>query len=404
MRLYKRNNTWWLDVSVNGQRFRLSLDTTDKRAARAIANKKITQAEQGKLTATSQSFARLAFGEAADKYLASRKMEIASSSYIKEKQLLVRPCEYFQALSLNKISAERLIDYREWRAAQGVGAAMLNMELGVLRRILKRAKLWHTLADDIRPLKQPRTIGRALTPDEKAQLLETASQKPEWQTAFWAAILALKTTMRACEIKALRWRDVNLLNETLTVPKSKTEAGERVIPLTSEAYEVIVQLRARAETFGAVESSHFVFAGFKAVGCFDGKNVLGMRVTSLDPTRPITSWRTAWRKLTRKAKLHGLRFHDLRHHAITELAESETSEQTILAIAGHVDRRMLEHYSHIRLEAKRKALEALSGRNEKGYGTNNGTKTDSPTPEAPILGTKMVGACGFEPQTPTVSR
>ena len=150
--------------------------------------------------------------------------------------------------------------------------------------------------------------------------------------------------MRACEIKALRWRDVNLLNETLTVPKSKTEAGERVILLTSEAYEVLVQLRARAEMFGPVESFHFIFAGFKAVGCFDGKNLLGMRAVSYDPTRPLTSWRTAWRRLTRKAKLPGLRFHDLRHHAITELAESGTSKQTILAIVGHVDRRMLEHY------------------------------------------------------------
>ena len=31
-----------------------------------------------------------------------------------------------------------------------------------------------------------------------------------------------------------------------------------------------------------------------------------------------------------------------------------------MSIAGHVDRKMLEHYSHIRMEAKRKALEALS--------------------------------------------
>jgi hypothetical protein len=30
-----------------------------------------------------------------------------------------------------------------------------------------------------------------------------------------------------------------------------------------------------------------------------------------------------------------------------------------MAIAGHVSREMLEHYSHIRLEAKRKALESL---------------------------------------------
>ena len=117
---------------------------------------------------------------------------------------------------------------------------------------------------------------------------------------------------------------------------------------------------------GSVEPSHFVFAGFRATGHFAGNNLLEMRVASYNPARPITSWRTAWRKLTRKAGLAGLRFHDLRHHAITELAESGASEQTIMAIAGHVSRRMLERYSHIRLEAKRNALEALSHKNKEG--------------------------------------
>ena len=51
-----------------------------------------------------------------------------------------------------------------------------------------------------------------------------------------------------------------------------------------------------------------------------------------------------------------------RHHAITELAESQASDQTIMAIAGHVSPRMLAHYSHVRLEAKRNALDALSRR------------------------------------------
>jgi len=30
-----------------------------------------------------------------------------------------------------------------------------------------------------------------------------------------------------------------------------------------------------------------------------------------------------------------------------------------MSIAGHVSREMLDHYSHIRLEAKRRALKAL---------------------------------------------
>jgi integrase len=81
-----------------------------------------------------------------------------------------------------------------------------------------------------------------------------------------------------------------------------------------------------------------------------------------DPTKPPSrwAWRRAWRTLTRECGLAGLRPHDLRHHAITRLAESsEASEQTIMSIAGHVSREMLEHYSHIRQEAKRRAVESL---------------------------------------------
>jgi len=109
----------------------------------------------------------------------------------------------------------------------------------------------------------------------------------------------------------------------------------------------------------------------------------------LIPFGPQSTWRTAWRHLTRsigcpgcglfqnpgilcqndecrteirdvRSPLAGLRFHDLRHHAITELAESQTSDQTVMAIAGHVSPRMLAHYSHVRLAAKRTALELLS--------------------------------------------
>ena len=62
------------------------------------------------------------------------------------------------------------------------------------------------------------------------------------------------------------------------------------------------------------------------------------------------------------AKVKG-RWHDNRHTLITELAESGAGDETILEIAGHVDRQMLRHYSHIRMTAKRTALEAaITGR------------------------------------------
>jgi hypothetical protein len=42
------------------------------------------------------------------------------------------------------------------------------------------------------------------------------------------------------------------------------------------------------------------------------------------------------------------------------IRENGTSDSTIMAIAGHVSRRMLERYSHVRMEAKRTAMEALA--------------------------------------------
>src|SRR5262245_60357670 len=55
----------------------------------------------------------------------------------------------------------------------------------------------------------------------------------------------------------------------------------------------------------------------------------------------------------------GLRFHDLRHQAITEMAEGGAPDATMMAVAGHMSRRMLEHYSHVRMAAKRTALDKL---------------------------------------------
>jgi hypothetical protein len=76
-----------------------------------------------------------------------------------------------------------------------------------------------------------------------------------------------------------------------------------------------------------------------------------------------------------KSSTAGLRFHDLRHHAITELAESQASDRTIMSIAGHVSQQMLAHHSHVRIEAKRKALDALvTGGTTVGYDTNIDTK------------------------------
>jgi integrase len=401
MAVFRRNKTWWTDFSVNGVRYRMSLDTTDWREALRREKEKIAHAHAGKLSAGGQTFARLAFTQAAARFLDTRKLELSDRSYKKERQLLVKPSGFFAATPLTRITAESLLTYRESRAKEGAGPAYLNMEMGAIRRILKRAKRWHLLAEDIRPLKERRQVGRALSHEEKLRLLKLAGSKAEWQVARLALTLALNTTMRGCELKGLRWKDVDLIDRILTIRRAttKTDAGERVIPLNTNAMAAIVELYRRAQSLGGLEPDHYVFPA-----CENGK---------IDPTQPQRTWRTAWRHLTRaircpacgevqnpgrtcrneecKADIRGvksplaeLRFHDLRHHAITELAESQASDQTIMSIAGHVSPKMLAHYSHVRMDAKRKALDALSsGGSGGGYGTNHDTNAVPPTPPHP---------------------
>src|ERR1019366_6011554 len=56
------------------------------------------------------------------------------------------------------------------------------------------------------------------------------------------------------------------------------------------------------------------------------------------------------------------RWHNNRHTLVTELAESGTGNKVIMSIAGHVSRAMLSRYSHVRMEAKRRALDEIATR------------------------------------------
>ena len=73
----------------------------------------------------------------------------------------------------------------------------------------------------------------------------------------------------------------------------------------------------------------------------------------------MVTLKTSWAKVKKTAGVTG-RWHDNRHSWVTDLAESgEASDETIRQLAGHVSKQMLAHYSHISMEAKRRAVDAL---------------------------------------------
>src|ERR1700730_6990569 len=111
MAIYKRGDTWWTDFSVNGQRYRQSLDTTDWWEAQTEEKKLVVQASAGKLAPSSQLFARLAFVEAADRYVADRLAPLAPRSIVTEKERLKPLRVFFTTLTLARISADSVRDY-----------------------------------------------------------------------------------------------------------------------------------------------------------------------------------------------------------------------------------------------------------------------------------------------------
>src|SRR5882672_1828753 len=172
MSIYKREKTWWTDFSVNGQRYRESLDTTDWREAQRLEKERISEAQQGKLVPSSQQFARLAFSEAAIRYVDDRRAHLAPRSIITEQERL-KPLKYFfGAMALNRISADSIRQYIGDRKKTGLSNRTVNMEVSCLSRVLKRAKRWHLVADELKPLPERRDIGRALTREEKIRLVK----------------------------------------------------------------------------------------------------------------------------------------------------------------------------------------------------------------------------------------
>jgi len=125
-----------------------------------------------------------------------------------------------------------------------------------------------------------------------------------------------------------------------------------VIPLNQPAFDALAKWAGRLVE---ANTNDYVFPACEAAG-IEREHSDKERI---DPSRPIKSWRSAWRAGLKRAGLQ-IRFHDLRHTCITKLAESQASEHTLMAIAGHVSRKMIEHYSHIRMEAKRAALDAIA--------------------------------------------
>jgi integrase len=161
--------------------------------------------------------------------------------------------------------------------------------------------------------------------DGELNLLLNASDDNRTEWLRPGIIFAVETGMRRGELLSIRWCDVCFDTSTLLITETKNGHPRR-IPLSAEAMQV---LTTRKSDDSKPDERIFPVTG--------------------------NAFRLSWERCRRRvAKTYpaiaDLRFHDLRHEAVSRFFEMGLSVPEVALISGHRDPRMLFRYTHLRAE------------------------------------------------------
>ena len=230
---------------------------------------------------------------------------------------------------LNQITPQTFSNYRDERL-KTVQSGTVIRELGLLRSIYETARNeWDLPISDnplakVRKPRQPEARDRRVSADELEKLLTACDEcRNDWLKP--GILLAIETGMRRGEMLRVLIGDVDVDASTLNIPITKN-GHARCIPLTPKAVTIIS----------------------------DQKTDDSKSTDRLFPVSP-NAFRLAWERCRRRvAKTYpaiaDLRFHDLRHEAVSRFFEMGLSVPEVALISGHRDPRMLFRYTHLKAE------------------------------------------------------
>ena len=335
MGLYKRKNSqfYWMSYKVNSKRFYESTGTTNKKLAERIYAKVVLDVQEGRWFQNEAK--RRTFEEMRDRYMTDYAIpNKALRTVQKDHDTFKQLTKFFGGLTLSAITPQRIADYKRLRRSQGRKTGTLAKELELLRASLNVAiREWEWL--DVNPfskvrIEQPKTHSyRWLTGEEEEALV---SECPEWLKRI--VNVALNTGMRQDEILSLKWRDVDLGRQLLTVAKAKNY-HQRTIPLNQSALGVL-----------------------KAMGKV--RHISGLVFASQVGSKLIASnLRRAFNLARNKAKIEHVRFHDLRHTFATRLVQRGVDLYVVKELLGHKSIKMTMRYAHHYPESLRHGVDVL---------------------------------------------
>lgn len=310
-----RSKKWQARVSRKGQQSLVKTFHTKEDAERWARSIEV-EWDKGTYTNLHQ-VQKTIFGELIERYIreVTPTMRGAKEDTIRLKAILRRPITKVNLLLLN---SSRIAQYRDERLKEVLPATVIR-ELAYFSSIINHARReWGINIPNpvllVRKPPSPPGRNRILSKDEELQLLEASKAKANRNIYTYPFIvLALETAMRRGELLGLRWEHINFSKQTAHLPLTKN--GEsRIVPLSKKALE----------TLQALPRS------------IDGR-VLPVNFAALENN---------FKRARIRANIKDLRIHDLRHSAITRLAEKLPNLLELSAVTGHKQLTMLKRYYH----------------------------------------------------------
>lgn len=278
---------------------------------------------------------RMTLEMALKRYLAevtpTKKATTQRGEISKSKSLIADLGKY----SLAALSSEIIAGYRDKRIAAKISNNTIRLELALLSHLYSTAiKEWGVglTFNPVMNVRKPSPgegRDRRLSKDEEAALFKAVDAHSNPMLG-WIARIALETSMRSGEITSLRLNQVDLAKRVVRLADTKNESA-RTVPLNKRATHAF-----RAALENGVRPSGCALVFFGEPGK-DGKR------------RPY-AFTKVWGELKKKLGMADLRFHDLRHEAVSRLVEGGLSDQGVSAISGHKSMQMLKRYTHLRAE------------------------------------------------------
>jgi integrase len=241
-----------------------------------------------------------------------------------EDRLNLHILPYFAEYQLHDATTATIDTYRTARRQEGASANTINGELATLSCLLRKAAEWGIITKAALPmvrwLRVEEKPVRVLSEEEEARLLIASTRHLRPLIAF-----ALCTGLRKTELLTLRWADIDLhRNEVTVVAMRAKNRHRRVIPLNQEALKALDEAYTRSE------------------------RVFGYHSISAPMDRAA-----------KKAGLPGVNCHTFRRTFATHCEEAGIGIRTIQRWLGHGDLGTTQKYLNPSTDYERQAIELL---------------------------------------------